>query len=303
MTAAFSAAILFVILIVAAIFVSRKRFDRRIDREVAALFDKSESSKVGRTAGIHIDSLPPPVQRYIKYALDQTRTTVTSVRLLHSGHFRLKPDQKFFPIKGEQYYATEPPGFVWHAKISVAPLIWMEARDHYQSGRAGFLGKLWSTFTLVDKHDEPEVTRASLLRWLAEAPWFPQVFLDDRHIKWSPVDEYTAKVETVDDNLSVSAIVRINDEGQLTSLEAHDRGRDVGKKIVPTPWVARFTDYRDASGVNIPFVGEVSWKLPDGDFTYARFSIDRIEYDIGARFGAAEPSESEPYIRYVATCK
>jgi len=64
-----------------------------------------------------------------------------------------------------------------------------------------------------------------------------------------------------------------------------DRYRDVGDgTAVVTPWIGRYSDYRDFDGLLVPsFVG-VMWLLPDGEFSYARFRVTALEYNVAARF-------------------
>jgi hypothetical protein len=41
----------------------------------------------------------------------------------------------------------------------------------------------------------------------------------------------------------------------------------------------------EMNGVQIPTTGEATWNLESGDFTYVRIRLNRIEYDVPARFG------------------
>ena len=44
-------------------------------------------------------------------------------------------------------------------------------------------------------------------------------------------------------------------------------------------WICKMSDYKEMHGVKIPFSVEASWKLPTGDYSYAKFKMVKIEYD------------------------
>ena len=53
-------------------------------------------------------------------------------------------------IKGEEYFITEQPGFMWIGKISLLPLVWITGIDKYIEGEGTFQIKLLSMLTIAD---------------------------------------------------------------------------------------------------------------------------------------------------------
>lgn len=49
-------------------------------------------------------------------------------------------------------------------------------------------------------------------------------------------------------------------------------------------WVIKVSDYKEVNNVVIPSNFEVLWRLPKGDFSYAKFNIDKVEYNVPERF-------------------
>jgi hypothetical protein len=174
------------------------------------------------------------------------------------------------------------PGFVWNATVRPTPLLWIEARDRPLANRGNMLVKVYSTFTLADASGA-EIDQGSKLRWLAEAAWFPYGLVGDQ-IRWQPIDERSARATLLGDGLPVSATFEVGQEGKIVCLRA-DRYRDIGGgKAVLTPWIGQYADYRDFNGLRAPSFVEVLWKLPDGDFSYVRFRVTRVEYYVSKRF-------------------
>ena len=44
-------------------------------------------------------------------------------------------------------------------------------------------------------------------------------------------------------------------------------------------WICKALKYEEKNGVIIPTHAEVFWRLKEGDFSYARFFVQQIEYD------------------------
>jgi hypothetical protein len=53
---------------------------------------------------------------------------------------------------------------------------------------------------------------------------------------------------------------------------------------VLTKWTGRYSDYREIYGFRVPTDVEVTWELENGSFTYARFQLITLEYNISERF-------------------
>jgi hypothetical protein len=72
------------------------------------------------------------------------------VRLEPEGTFRSKPEQRWLPVRGVEYFTAATPGFVWSASISPAPLVWIDARDRLHNRCGNMLVKLESLFTIAE---------------------------------------------------------------------------------------------------------------------------------------------------------
>jgi hypothetical protein len=262
--------------------VGRHRFRGRVTADVTTLFSNAGVSIGSDQLNARWDALPEPVRRYLRYAIREGAPDIRTARLKHDGLFRTTPGRRWFRIEGEQYFTVAEPGFVWNASIRPAPLLWIEARDRLVAGRGNMLVKLVSTIPIADAVGA-EIDQGSRLRWLAECAWFPYAFVGDQ-VQWEPIDAHSARARLRRDGLPVSALVEVDDEGKLTQLRA-DRYRDVGGgKAVLTPWTARLSDYREFNGFCVPSSVEVTWELEKEPFSYARFRVTVLEYNVAHRF-------------------
>jgi hypothetical protein len=274
--------LLTVIAVALAVSAGHRAFRARVSRDIEDLFAE-RGPAIGRG---NLDArralLPPPVLRYLDFAIGPGARAIRTARLKHDGLFRTKPGQGWWPIEGEEYFTAGAPGFVWAAAVRAAPLVRIVARDRLQSGFGNMLVKICSTFTIADTGG-PEMDQGAGLRWLAEAIWFPYAFVGDR-VGWEPVDEDRARAVLDNGGLPVSMVVEVDDEGRLVRLSA-DRFRDAGGQTpVLTRWVGRCGDYQEFGGFRIPTSVEVAWDLEGGEFVYARFHVTAVEYDADCRW-------------------
>jgi hypothetical protein len=261
--------------------VNRLRFVRRVSSEAKEMLATSgEPRPIDRT---RLATLPAPVRRYLEKALGSCERPVRSVRLRHGGTFRTSLDGKWLPIRGEQYFATDPPGFIWWGRIALMPGLWVEARDRSVGGTGNMLVRAESTFTLADVHG-PELDQGALLRLLGEMVWFPTSFLDERYITWTALDERRATATLRVGGREVSGVYEFGDERLPTAFRA-ERYRDLGGgRSALTPFIGESEDFREEGGVLVPHRMTARWHVGPEAVPYARFVVERFEYDPAAPF-------------------
>lgn len=233
-----------------------------------------QSTKNAPTKTYNSDSLvglPEPVQRYFKYALSEGQQYVTRVKLKHRGWFRTKPKQKWNRIRGEEYFACYPPGFLWMGKLS-----WASAVDQYIHGRGNLRVKLLSLLPVVNAKGAA-TDQGEFLRWLAEAVWFPTALLPSENLSWVPIDEESARIQYQDEHIQAEGIFYFNDQGQITHFKTK-RYMDDNRL---EEWTTYCEDYRLTKGMRIPYFATAVWNLSEGDFCYAKFKLEEISYEGG----------------------
>jgi hypothetical protein len=266
----------------ASVAVGSQRFGALVSREVQTLYSNPGPAVGPAEIAARREALPPPVQRYLRYALRDATPDLRTVRILHGGSFRTKPDAPWAPIEGEEYFTVGKPGFVWAARMETSPVLWIGVRDHVIDGRGSMLVKLYSTLTVVDAAG-PEMDEGSRMRWLAETMWFPAA-LAGKNVGWEAIDAHSARATLLDGGSPVSAVFEFDDEGKITGLHSQRYYATGDGRFVLTPWYGRAADYRELGGIRVPTSVEVSWGLAGGEFTYARFHLTALEANIPERF-------------------
>ena len=248
-----------------------KMMKSEFDKDIEKLFADSENISGNVYTSNQIKDLPIPVQRYFNYTLKENQPYVSYAILQHSGDF--KASKNWASIEGEEYFAMQKPGFVWLGKVP-----FFSAKDVYIDGTGNLKVKLLSLIKIVDAKGS-ETDQGELLRWLGEAPLFPTALLPSENLQWEPIDNNSAKVIFTDKNLTIEGVFCFNEEGQITQFKT---------KRYKDNTLENFTgycgDYRTVDGMKVPFYLEAIWNLESGDLSYAKFKIDRIEYNIPSKF-------------------
>lgn len=226
-----------------------------------------------------LEGLPAPVQRYFRAALRDGQPIIARARLTQRGEFlQQEADDGWRPFTATHTVSTRPPGFLWDARIRVAPGIAVRVHDAYIGGRGVLQVAILGLVTVVDISGTPEAAEGELLRYLAEGPWVPTALLPSQGVRWDPVDDSHARATLVDGDTTASLTFTFGADGLVSHVFAAERPRDVGGEMVPTPWEGRFADCVERNGVQIPTLGEVAWQLEGRHLPYWRGRILDVDY-------------------------
>ncbi|MCF8309518.1 MAG: hypothetical protein K9I68_10965 [Bacteroidales bacterium] len=244
------------------------------NNDVMALFSNAATFEGKTFSYDQLEGLPAPVQRYFKHVLPQGQPYVESVRLKHDGRFKSGVDKDWTDIKGEQYFTSATPGFLWVGKTSL-----FTARDMYICDQGRLVVKLFSLVKVVDEKGS-HVDQGELLRWLGESVWFPTNLLPRKNLEWSPINDTSARVTFSHNGISVFLDVFFNENDEIVRLETE---RYMEKNRLEK-WSGELSDYREVNGMKIPMHIQASWDLKEKTHTYADFQIQNIEFDVPERF-------------------
>ncbi|MCW7078966.1 MAG: hypothetical protein OCU22_07575 [Canidatus Methanoxibalbensis ujae] len=250
-------------------------FTKRVKEEAKRLFGDGREITPEIVTDEDIEGLPEPVQRYLKYTQIIGKEKIKTVRLKQGGYFRMKENQKWMPIKAEQYFNVDSVEFIWIAKVRVAPFISIYAKDEFIEGEGNLVVKLLGLIKVADAKGY-EVDHGEILRFLAECIWFPSAFLSD-YIMWEAIDNSSAKATIGYEGINASAIFHFNEKGEVTKITAK-RYREVNGNVLED-WEGQIVEYKEFNGVFIPNKANIIWKLKTGDFCYDRIEIVDIEYN------------------------
>jgi len=226
-----------------------------------------------------LDQLPPAAARYFRFALTEGQPLVRTAMIEHAGTFLMKLGGRRSRFTSRQFFSARRPAFVWDARIQMVPLVPMMVRDSYLAGRGAILGRMGGLVTMVNQAGAPELASGALMRWLAEAVWFPTALLPSNGVEWEAGEDGTARATIRDGGASATIEMHVGESGQVERIRA-DRYRDDQGVSVLTPWSVRVREYGRVSGMMIPLAGEVEWSLPEGRLVYWRGRVTGTRYEL-----------------------
>lgn len=227
-----------------------------------------------------LSDLPVPVARYFRAVLREGQPLFSGARLTQEGDFLLQPrPDGWRPFTATQHVTVCPAGFVWDARIRMAPGVTVCVRDAYLDGVGYMQAALLGLIRLAAVQGTPDIASGSLYRYLAEAVWCPTALLPSQGVVWSPLDATHARATLRSGATEVALDFQFGEDSLVQGIFTSGRARDVNGKAVATPWQGRFFDYEERGGMRIPVRGEVEWLLPEGPQMYWRGHIVEAIYE------------------------
>jgi len=236
-------------------------------------------ARPGRYDERDVESLPPPVQRYFRAVLRDGQPMIAAARLSQEGQFLLSEEKGTWgPFQATQAVTVRPPAFDWDARIAWAPGVKVWVRDAYAAGAGTLHAAAFGLVPLADQQGTPELAEGELMRYLAEAVWYPTALLPASGVQWEAIDDSTARATLTDGATRVALELRFDAEGLIASVRSPGRHKDARTVL---PWQGRFRGYALRSGMRIPLEGEVEWVTPSGPLPYWRGRLTDVAYETG----------------------
>ena len=249
-------------------------------QELRARLDSARVPVRPQTVGFReLEGLPAPVQRYFRTVLEEGQPMVADVRVQHEGTFNMGENiDRWRPFTSDQEMVTQRPGFDWNGRVALMPGVPVRVHDAYVAGEGILHASLLGLFSVIDMRGGGDVAEGELMRFFAEAAWYPTALLPSQGVRWEAADDRSAYATLTEGTVSVTMLFTFDEQGLIETVGAEARGRTVGGQVVPTPWHGRFLKYDERGGMHVPLAGEVAWLLPEGAKPYWRGRITEIDY-------------------------
>lgn len=250
---------------------------REVSRDVARALSAPPPAAAAAFSPTRLGEVPAPVSRYFLRTLKEGQRRVLAAdfqqeaEIFVGGHWR--------PMHAAQRFTVAPAGFLWDARITMAPAVTVLVRDAYVRGHGSMRGEILGLFPVVSQSERPELDAGSLHRYLAEAVWFPTALLPDAGVRWSARGDRAAAATLTDAYTTVSLEFRFNEDGDVEEMFAPDRFAETDGNYERRPWLVRCGEFAEHDGMRIPARCEVEWQLPSGPRPYWRGRITAARYE------------------------
>lgn len=226
-------------------------------------------------------SLPAPVQRYLRRVGVVGRPRVSNFRAHLRGYLRSSLDAPWMPITVEQTNFFEDPArlFLVHGERVGVPF---EALHMYRGRAATMQVALASVFKIVDARG-PQMNQSETVTMFNDMCLFAPASLLAAPIRWEAIDEHSTRARFTNAGSTVTALMTFSSNGDLVNFESLDRYQSSdGKSYTLYPWYTPIRSYGEFDGQRLVSRAEASWRMPAGDFAYARLELLDIRYNAPA---------------------
>ena len=228
-----------------------------------------------------LKGLPAPVRRYFHEVLTEGQPMVSGVRVRHTGTFNMgEKIDRWKPFTSDQVVVTRRPGFDWDGRVAMMPGLPVRVHDAYVAGEGILSASVIGLFSVADMRGPGEVAEDELMRFFAEAAWYPTAMLPSQGVRWEAAGDDSARARLTEGDIEITLFFVFDEQGLIDTVSAEARGRTVGGEVVPTPWCGRFWNYGERGGMLVPLDGEVAWLLSEGEKPYWRGHITEISHKV-----------------------
>jgi hypothetical protein len=252
------------------------KFERNFRIESSGLFIDSSPQPLTE---MDIKHLPEPVQKYIRKSGALGRPKVKNFKLEFTGRIRQDEESEWMPFTTEQVNSIDLPVRLFFMKATMKQLP-VAGYHTYNNGKAIMDIRLLSLLP-VQYQSGRIMDVSETVTWFNDLCLFAPAALIDNRIEWQPIDSLSTLVTFTHNDISISAKLIFDAQGQLVNFISNDRYRIVSKtdhsqQQFSTP----IQDYTTLHGFIIPHHAAAVWNLPKGDLTYGEFTSTNIQYNL-----------------------
>lgn len=224
--------------------------------------------------------LPPPVRRYVRASGAVGRPRVQNFRIEFDAEMFRKPGDAPMISTSVQYNFLASPTRLFFMRSRMFGLPVQVLHD-YAAEQATFKVRVASLVNLVDE-DGVAFSKVETVTVLNDLCLFAPGALVDPRLSWAPIDDRTAGVTFGNGPHRVSATLYFNERDELVDFTSDDRPPKVDGAYRPYRWSTPVEGYQDFDGRRLPTLGATVYAYPEGPFTYGKFRLRSVAYDVEA---------------------
>lgn len=227
--------------------------------------------------------LPPLMQAYLRRMGAVGRARVRNLRVTFKAQMRSGATAPWMQATATQYEFFDRPARLFHMNATRAGMP-MDVFHRYVDGAATFQVRLAGLIPIVDKRGAA-ITNDETVTLMNDVLVMAPAAVLDLPFAFETVGERSLRATFHNAGFTVSAILTFDDAGDLVGFTSTDRAHD--REGGAATWSTPISGYRQIDGIRIGALGDANWIETSGEWTYGRFEITSIAYNVTQQTAAA----------------
>jgi len=258
---------------------SAHQLKRKYNMEVREGLKRTKELEKTAVTEKDIAHLPEPIQKYLKYVGVLGKEKVYNIQVHINGTMRINKKSDWCNIKIQQYSFFDILTRLFYLRLTMNGLP-IKGLHFYKSGIASMVIKILGLIPVVNGSGE-KMNQAETVTVFNDMCIMAPATLIDSRIQWRSIDDYTVEATFKHNGIQITATLYFNELGQLVNFVSDDRYYSpTGETFEQVRWSTPIQSYQNINGFNLATYGEAIWSFPEGDFTYAKFYIQDIQYNL-----------------------
>jgi hypothetical protein len=268
-----------IILIFIVIGFSQIRFKNEYKNEVKIGLEESKNLQKTLLNEAEIAYLPAPVQKYIRYTGFINKPVINNFRIDFLGKIRDHAKPVWMQLTSEQYNFIKTPTRLFYLDATMKGLP-VGGFHSFKNGVAFMDIRLLSIFK-VEYQSGTVMNVSETVTFFNDMCVMAPGALIDKRIEWLETVGNKVKASFTNNGITISAWLYFNEKGELMNFDSEDRSA-LGKngETIKLKWSTPMRDYKDINGYRLASYAETIYTYPDGDFTYATFTLKDVGYNL-----------------------
>ncbi|NPV46812.1 MAG: hypothetical protein HPY69_07630 [Armatimonadetes bacterium] len=255
----------------------RAEYERLVQRGLAQTMTGTHPQDITEA---DLAVLPPPVQRYLRFAGVVGTQRARGFRARLTGRIRGAATAPWMPFQAEQHNFYDPPRRYFWMEATRGGLP-VEGLHVYDESGASMRIRLVSLVPVVDLGG-PDMMRAETVTVFNDMCLFAPGRLLDPSIRWREIDARSVEATYTNGTHTIHAVLLFDDSGALADFWSDDRPAlaEDGRTMLPQRWSTPIGDYRAMGPYRLATRGEGRYALPGGEYAYIEIEVHEVSTEI-----------------------
>ena len=252
-------------------------FESRYCHDAASALSHSSERRIVGIA--ELEGLPVPLRNYLVRAgvVGRPRIRNFHAHLVAQMRRNLKADWMDATADQVETFPELSRLFLMRGAVFGVPF---DGYHRFVGDSATMQIRVLSLFDIANAHGKAMTAGETVTLFNDMCLLAPATLLDTK-IEWRQTAENAVQAKWTHLGNTVTADLLFDTAGDLVNFVSPDRYlSEDGKSYAKYPWSTPVRSYKEVDGRRIPAVADAVWRLPSGNFTYAHFEVQSIEYNV-----------------------